>query len=118
MNDPRKLLEELELSLLDPANRSDAALLDRLIADDFKEVGASGRSFGKDEVLSRLPTEAGVSFRAEGLAVQLLSSTVGLVTYSATRCADGSVAPSRRCSIWRLDQGHWQMVYHQGTTAT
>lgn len=115
MADPRKLLEQLELALLDPASRSDAQLLDRLIADDFVEVAASSRTFGKDEVLARLPSETGVSFRAEHLVVNLLAPTVALVTYSATRIADGSVAHSRRCSIWRLDQDQWRMVYHQGT---
>ncbi len=110
-----KRLEELELALLDPARRSDARLLDMVIADDFVEVAASGRSFGKDEVLARLPTENGVSFRAEDLTVKLLSATVGLITYTATRSADGVVAKSRRCSLWRLSDDQWQMVYHQGT---
>ena len=117
MADQRKLLEELELALLDPAKRSDALVLDRLIADDFVEIAASGRSFGKDEVLARLPGESGVSFRAKHLVANLLSPTVGLVTYSATRTADGAIAQSRRCSIWRLDQDQWRMVYHQGTVA-
>ena len=117
MADQRKLLEQLELALLDPAKRSDALFLDRLIADDFVEVAASGRSFGKDEVLARLPSEIGISFYAEHLAVNLLSDTVGLVTYSATRTLDGIAARSRRCSIWRLDQNQWRMVYHQGTVA-
>ena len=115
MTDPLELLEALELALLDPAGRSDASLLDRLVSDDFLEVAANGRTFGKDEVLARLPSEQGVSFRAEHLAVRLLSPTVGLVTYLATRTADGSIFSSKRCSIWRLDQDQWQVVYHQGT---
>ncbi len=117
MTDHHKLLEQLELALLDPSGRSDTTLLDRLIADDFTEVGASGRTFGKDEVLARLPSESGVSFHAEHLAVNLLSPTVGLVTYAATRSASGTAVHSRRCSIWRHNQGQWQMVYHQGTVA-
>ena len=115
MTDHRKRLEELELVLLNSAGRSDATLLDRLIADDFTEVGTSGRIFGKSEVLARLPSETGVSFHAEQLMVNLLSPTVGLVTYAATRSADGLVAQSRRCSIWGFNQDRWQMVYHQGT---
>jgi hypothetical protein len=117
MTDARKLVEKLELALLDPAGRSDAVLLDRLIADDFTEVGASGRTFGKDEVLARLPSEIGISFQAEDLVVKLLAPTVGLVTYAATRSADGVATHSRRCSVWRFNQEQWQMVYHQGTVA-
>ena len=115
MTDHLELLETLELALLDPSGRSDASLLDRLISDDFVEVAANGRTFGKDDVLARLPSEHGVSFCAEHLAVSLLSPTIGLVTYVATRTADGSDFSSRRCSIWRLDQDQWQVVYHQGT---
>ena len=115
MTDHLERLETLELALLDPSGRSDASLLDRLISDDFVEVAANGRSFGKHEVLARLPSEQGVSFRAEHLTVSLLSATIGLVTYTATRTADGSVFSSRRCSIWRFDQDQWQVVYHQGT---
>ena len=117
MEDSCKLLEQLELGLLDPARRADSALLDRLIADDFTEVGASGRTFAKDEVLARLPGETGVAFQAEHMQVKLLSSTVGIVTYTATRTADGASAKSKRCSVWRLNQGEWQMIYHQGTVA-
>ena len=117
MTDQRSVLEQLELALLDPANRADASLLDKLIADDFIEVAASGRTFGKGEVLTRLPSESGVSFQADNLVAALLSPTVALVTYSATRTADGSGARSKRCSIWRLDQDQWRMVYHQGTVA-
>jgi hypothetical protein len=115
MTDHNELLEKLELALLDPLGRSDATLLDKLIADDFTEVGGSGRIFGKDEVLTRLHTESGVSFSAEELHVNLLLPTVGLVTYVATRSTAGADVQSRRCSIWRLSLDQWQMVYHQGT---
>ncbi len=115
MQDPCELLERLELSLLNPAGRSDLALLRRLIADDFTEVGANGRTFGKDEVLDRLPGEVGVTFHAEHVLVKLLSPTVGIVTYTATRTAGGVSATSMRCSVWRSSRGLWQMVYHQGT---
>jgi len=117
MTDHRKRIEALELALLAPSGREDAALLDRLIADDFVEVAANGRTFGKDEVLARLPVEQGVSFRAGQMTVTLLSPTVGLATYAVTRTVDGTAVHSRRCSIWRLDQDRWQVVYHQGTVA-
>ncbi len=115
MRDPCELLEQLELSLLNPAGRTDLALLRRLIADDFTEVGASGRTFGKDEVLERLPGEIGVTFQAQNVLVKLLSPTVGIVTYTAIRTAGGVSACSLRCSVWRSSGGLWQMVYHQGT---
>lgn len=115
MVDPRKLLEELELSLLSSPGRTDKSVLDMLIADDFAEAGASGATFGKREVLAALPAEIGVSFSAADLHVKLLAPTVGLVTYTATRRSDDHSESSRRCSIWQLNQDQWQLVYHQGT---
>ncbi len=55
MTDHREQLEALELALLDPSGRADAALLDRLISPAFVEVASTGRSFGKDEVLAPFP---------------------------------------------------------------
>jgi glyoxylase I family protein len=42
---------------------------------------------------------------------------VALLTYRAHRGATAvrPAADSLRSSIWRLRQGHWQMVFHQGT---
>jgi len=115
MSDTPQLLIGLELELLEPQVRADASRLDALIADDFREVGASGRSFGKDEALSRLPTEQGIAFVTEQMEARMLSPSVGLVTYQARRTADGSAARSKRSSIWVRDGERWQMVYHQGT---
>ena len=117
MEDHCKLLEGLELTLLEPSARADSELLIKLIAEDFIEVGANGRTFGKNEVLNRLPTESGISFRTENMHIRLLAPTVGLITYTATRCTDSEFATSKRCSIWHLNSGQWQMVFHQGTPA-
>ena len=118
MEDSCKLLQQLERALLDPACRSDRTSLQRLIAEDFVEVGANGRTFGKDEVLARLPAETDVSFMAENMRVRLLSDSVGLITYEVTRTSGGTSATSRRCSIWRRNDGEWQMIHHQGTATS
>ena len=117
MDDPLKLLEELELILLSPSGRNDKTALTKLISDEFSEVGASGATFGKREVLAALPTQAGVTFQADDLQVKLLSPTVGLVTYVVTKRSGAKSSTSKRCSIWQLTQEQWQLVYHQGTAA-
>lgn len=55
MENAEAIVMQLERDLLEPDVRSDARRLDALIADDFLEVGAAGRAFGKSEVLIRLP---------------------------------------------------------------
>lgn len=105
----------LERSLLQPAVRASAAELDALLADEFREIGASGRAFGKDEVLARLPEESGVAFTVAEMNVQLLGSDHALVTYRATRRAGGVDQASWRSSLWRREATGWRMLYHQGT---
>lgn len=105
----------LEQELLDPAVRADPRRLDALIADDFTEVGASGRSFGKPEVLARLPVERGVAFIVKDMVACVLAPNVALVTYTAVRTHDGHSTRSYRSSVWVRNAGGWQMRYHQGT---
>lgn len=107
----------LERALLDPAVRADAGRLARLIAEDFREVGATGRAFGKDDVLARLPHETGVGFLAGAMEAHVLAPDVVLVTYTVERTVDGHTTGSLRSSVWVNHDGNWQMRYHQGTHA-
>ena len=107
----------LERELLDPAVRSDFQRLNALLAEDFFEVGATGRAFGKADVLSRLPNESDVTFTATEMQACLLSPNVALLTYLATRSHAGETTHSRRSSVWVLTSHGWQMRYHQGTNS-
>ncbi|MDH5821981.1 nuclear transport factor 2 family protein [Luteimonas sp. RD2P54] len=118
MNSIEATVMQLEQALLDPAVRGDAGRLDALIADDFLEVGATGRAFGKAEVVNRLPGETGVVFRARAMQAHVLAADVVLVTYAAERTHQGGTALSLRSSVWVKNAGGWQMRYHQGTAAT
>lgn len=111
----RQELMALERSLLRPAVRASAVQLDALLAHGFREVGVSGRAFGKDDVLARLPGESGIDFTAGEMDVQLLGADHALVTYRATRSADGVDQSSLRSSLWRREATGWRMLYHQGT---
>ena len=110
-------LLQLEASLLSPAVRANYDELNRLIADDFIEVGASGRRFGKADALFRLPTEHVASVNALNMNVRMLAATVGMVTFDTTRLVRGESRFVHRASIWTLNGNHWQMTYHQGTIA-
>jgi hypothetical protein len=105
----------LEKYLHDPKIRADQSQLDRLIADDFVETGATGVTFGKASVMERLPQEQGISFNGENFAAWLLAPTVGLVTYESVKRTQDAIRRSKRSSIWVLRDEQWQMVYHQGT---
>ena len=113
-------LRELEESLLKPEVRHDVAELSKLLADDFRELGASGRIYDKAEVLSSLPTEpAPKSYVISDFIATELDIYVAMLNYRLEASYPGDEAPRRtlRTSIWRLAEGGWQMFFHQATPA-
>ena len=96
-------------------------MIDRLLADDFQEIGSLGDVFGKREALVELAQESSDAQRFErstaDWSVRALSTDVVLVRYKVSRLdhRDGSTVMSLRSSIWAFRDGRWQMVFHQGT---
>jgi glyoxylase I family protein len=90
----------------------DAAALSELIADDFLEFGASGRTCAAADVRAALATEPPRDVPMEDFAVTRLAAGAALVTY---RSRDPRHA--RRSSIWVRRGGRWVMRFHQGTLA-
>lgn len=102
---------ESALARRDPALLDgDAATLSRLIADDFLEFGASGRTWAAADMRQALATEPPRDVPMEDFAVTRISPAVALVTY---RSRDPRHA--KRSSIWVRRKGRWQMAFHQGT---
>lgn len=109
-------LTELEQLLVQPATRTSVQLLDRYLADDFYEIAATGRCFGKADVLARLPTETPPIISQQDFECRVLAERLVQLTYRATiQRADDDPSYSVRSSIWRFDGEKWQMVFHQGT---
>lgn len=117
MESSEELVMRLERELLEPSVRANRARLDSLLTDDFHKVGSRGWSFGKPEVLTRLPDETGIAFRASSMEAHTLATGVILVTYTAERTHDGVTTRSLRSSIWIQNGDDWRMRYHQGTAA-
>ncbi|MFC4653893.1 DUF4440 domain-containing protein [Rheinheimera marina] len=109
-------LVELEQQLFQPETRACPERLAALIADDFEEINAAGQRYGKEPVLQRLPGEQAPKIQAGNYQLRLLGPDHAQLLYLAivTR-AGAEPAYSQRCSIWRRQQQHWQMIYHQGT---
>lgn len=86
-----------------------------MLAEDFNEVGASGRCYGRDPVLDVLAARGDGSeaadWRVEDFRCRALAPAVYLVTYTLFQGA----RVSRRSTIWRDAADGWQALYHQGT---
>lgn len=116
-NTIKQQLIALEQLLVQPATRLSAELLNRYLANDFYEIGASGRCFGKTDVLERLPTETPPVITQQDFDCRVLAEGLAQLTYRATiqRQGEDTVAYSIRSSIYRFNGENWQMIFHQGT---
>lgn len=110
-DDLRDTLLRLEAALAaaDPAGIEGG--LSALIADDFLEFGASGRTW--DAALMRETLSGAVPgdpVFLDDFEVALLAPDVALATYRL-----GPPRPSNRSSVWVQRGGRWQVRFHQGT---
>lgn len=117
MQDIKSTIIELETSLFSSEVRTSAAQLDKLIAPNFTEVGASGIRFDKKHVLERLPLEAPPKITATDFELREIAPNCVLLLYRAVmaKAEESTPSYSHRCSLWELHNNCWQMSYHQGT---
>ncbi len=117
---PVETIRRLEEELLRPEVRRSRAAVEALLAPDFTEIGASGRTWDRPGIIAAVADEGPVDVRIEDFAVRLLAPGVALATYRSVRDgAAGDGEPSSialRVSIWRREgDGSWRMTFHQGT---
>lgn len=115
MESLRDEIYTLERALLQPEVRRSAGRLDALLDDDFREFGASGRMYGKADILRSLPAEDPAAYEIGEFEVRPLCGGVVLATYRVVRTSGGTAAASLRSSIWKHDGSAWRVVFHQGT---
>jgi hypothetical protein len=85
---------------------------ERMTADDFWEIGASGQRYSRANVLDRrTPDPAEGSWITRDFHCRDLGPDIYLLTYTLEQ----GQRVSRRSTIWRRHRGEWQVVFHQGT---
>ena len=114
----REHLRELEERLLRPDARRSRQALDELLSDDFVEFASDGVAYDKGQVIDALEREAPCRRSLTDFQMVPLAESVILVTYRATpqNVTSNEIVESLRSSIWTQRNGHWQLVFHQGTT--
>jgi hypothetical protein len=110
-------LLDRERALLDPAVRRNPALVSELLADDFLEIGSSGKMWSRERILELLATEDYRQPAIEDFKCALIAEKVALVTYRTLRtdAESGQTAAVLRSSLWIQESGVWRMRFHQGT---
>ena len=99
-----------------PERGTSRADFEKMTMPDFCEVGASGRRYSREYVLSvletRYPLQTGDVWKATEFECRKLAEDVYLLTYTLLQNHERL---TRRSTIWqRTDEG-WKIVFHQGT---
>jgi hypothetical protein len=115
-----KLIQDLEISLLQPEVRQSAEKLNELLADDFVEFGMFGKKYSKQDIVESLPKaeeEKFERYEAIDLVAKEISPDTVLLTYKASVkfLKTNETIWTLRSSIWQKRNDSWQMIFHQGT---
>jgi glyoxylase I family protein len=112
-----KHIRELELELLSPDTRRNPAELDKLIDNNFVEIGKSGKVWNKKSVIDALLNEPDTRITITDFSLTKISEDVVLAIYKAyhNHLEDNTSIMSIRSSVWKLSNAGWKIIFHQGT---
>ncbi len=98
-----------------PEFGSTRADFERMTADDFWEIGASGNRYSRAHVLDVLEQRAPDPAEQSWITRDFHCRELGPQTYLLTYTLEQGERLSRRSTIWRRHGSDWQIVFHQGT---
>jgi hypothetical protein len=103
----------LEISLLEPQVRKNVKELDILIAENFYEIGASGKIYDKKNILLHLPLEQNNDPVGKIIDFEIYQISENLIR--AHYNLEEKTRRTMRTSIWKRQHNNYQMIFHQGT---
>lgn len=118
MNSLEEQIRQLEERLVNPAVRKSEMELNDLLADEFVEVGSSGKIYDKRQTIQTLLEESGFRAMMTNFKILVLSADCVLLSYRAAislNTDETKTVFSLRSSIWKRNGDQWQIIFHQGT---
>ena len=106
-------LQAMEEALWRSETRFDARFMDAVLAEEFTEVGRSGRVYTRDEILASPPVDIDVQLPLTGFSAVAICEDVALVRYTSVP-ANATRGEAHRTSVW-VNDGSWKLRFHQGT---
>ena len=91
------------------------AHFEAMTTEDFWEVGASGRAYSRDYVLDVLEERYRQPDADEWETTHFYCRRLGLDVYLLTYTLRQGNRITRRLTLWQHTNGHWTVLYHQGT---
>lgn len=107
----KDILLPLEKKLLAVGTDCDRACVESLLAEDFREFGASGKVWDRAAMLRELTRIPARRHRISEERCMPLAEGRALLHYRTV--VNGR--ESLRSSLWVHRDGRWQMQFHQGT---
>ena len=106
---------ELENKLLSPETRNSPDKISKLLSEDFFEHCSSGNIYYFKEGDSFPYKTNEPQWQIENFKIKNLSDDLVLATYRCNKNNNSDNQFSVRCSIWKLNDNHWKIIFHQGT---
>jgi len=106
-------LQAMEEAMWRPETRFDRRYMEAVLAENFSEVGRSGRLFTREDTLDLQPVEIDIEFPLRGFEAVAVCEDVALVRYTSvpSRATRGA---THRTSVW-VNDGRWRLRFHQAT---
>ena len=116
-SEDKRVLTALEETLWRAETRYDRALMEKTFAEDFVEIGKSGRRYERAEMFFAPDPAASIDavLPLPDYWVDLIAPDVALATYTSEVRYVDVIERGRRSSIWIKGQGRWRLRFHQGT---
>lgn len=115
----KELIYQCEYQLLKSKVRKSAERINELLAEDFIEFTSSGNVafYEVGEVFQDKNDNTELNWEIRGFILRELSDKCVLAMYKVIKHdeIDESKKYSLRSSIWKDFDGHWKMIFHQGT---
>ncbi len=108
-------LEHLEEGLWREETRFDREWMGGVLHPEFSEVGRSGRTYSREEIIAPSSGPIEVELPLEKYRMHLIDEDVALIRYVSRQTMDGEPRPAERTSIWVNTNEGWQLRFHQGT---
>jgi hypothetical protein len=108
-------LTGLEEAMWRSATRFDPQFQNERFAEDFMEMGRSGRVYSREQVISLESREIRAVLPLHGLTLRALDESTAQLTYNSQVQYGEVVEYARRSSIWSRTRRGWVMRFHQGT---
>jgi len=95
--------------------RNDRSWMELILHPEFSEVGRSGTTYGREELIAASPVDLAVELPLEDCRMVLIDEDVAMLRYVSRALHEDGPEAAERTSIWVNTNEGWRLRFHQGT---